>query len=585
MGFYLYVYAPNSKTIVMHSTNSYLLTAGGLVIACCLLRLIVLLKRERIKLKQQQALDQAKTNFFADISHEFRTPLSLIIGPLKRLIREDESEERKKAGFLILRHAERLQRLINQILDLNSIEAGKMPLHVQAIELVAFVSNTISMFTELARQKNISLSYTWRPDTLPVWYDPDMLDKCLNNLLYNALKFTPEGGKIQVNLNQSEGGEALLNISDTGAGMDKETAAHAFDRFFQGAHPDDSATGTGIGLHLTKSIVEMHHGHISLSSEEGKGSSFTLIIRQGNEHFSPESLQPSAQVQDPADLLSAEDEYMNELSSMSVKAPPKEKNDEPERLSLLLIEDNSDMRLYIRQELADRYHIVEAADGKTGLAKAHHLMPDLIITDLMMPEMNGATLCRTLKAEPDTCHIPIIILTAQDDFERRLECLEAGADTFIGKPFNTKYLQLSIEKLIELRHKMKERFGKPIDMDAQEVALTSMDERLLQRSIDYVRANIENTDLSVELMSKYLGLSRTHLHRKLKALTGQSPVEFIKMIRMKQAAYLLNTGKLTVSEVGYRVGYNTPSYFSSSFNSHFGMSPTAYMEKAVKGQS
>ncbi|MDR1919749.1 MAG: response regulator [Tannerellaceae bacterium] len=539
------------------------------------------LQIERIKVKQQKDINNIRTSFFTNISHEFRTPLTLIIGPLKRLINEDESEERKKAGLLILRNAERLQHLINQILDLNKIEEKKMALHVQELELVSFVSNSVGMFTELTRQKHISLTYAWKPDKIAIWYDPDMLDKCLNNLLYNAYKFTPEGGQIHVEAKQTEEGGICLIVRDTGIGMNEEMQEHLFDRFFQG-HKHYNMTGTGIGMHLTKTIVELHKGSITVESEEGKGATFYLNILPGKEHFLPEELTENVEpAHTPADT-EIEAEYMSELKALTSKPSPKEKPADTERYTLLLIEDNSDMRFYIRQELCGRYEIEEAADGKTGLAKALHLLPDLIIADVMMPEMSGTELCRILKSTPETSHIPIIILTALDDMEHRLEGVESGADSFITKPFNTKYLQLRVEKLIELRRKMKERFSKSIYLDVKELApLTSMDERLLQKSIDYVRTNIENPDLSVELMSKELGISRTHLHRKLKALTGQSPVEFIKMIRMKQAAHLLNTGKLSVSEVGYRVGYNAPSYFSSSFNAHFGMSPTAYMEKAI----
>ena len=221
----------------------------------------------------------------------------------------------------------------------------------------------------------------------------------------------------------------------------------------------------------------------------------------------------------------------------------------------------------------------EAVNGAAGLAKAKKILPDLVITDVMMPEMTGTEMCRKLKTDPDTSHIPVIILTAQADLEHRIEGLETGADSYIPKPFNLKHMNVRIEKLIALRQTLKERFSKSLNMEAQEVTLTSTDERLLQHAIDYVRENMEDPELSVEAMSRALGMSRTHLHRKLKALTNQSPIEFIKVIRMKQAAYLLSTGKLTVSEVGYKVGYNTPSYFSSSFNAHFGMSPTTYMEQ------
>ena len=249
------------------------------------------------------------------------------------------------------------------------------------------------------------------------------------------------------------------------------------------------------------------------------------------------------------------------------------------KLTILVVEDDEDSRKYIRKELESRYQVEEAVNGALGLSKAKKILPDLVITDVMMPEMTGTELCKRLKTDAETCHIPVIILTAQSDLEHRIEGLETGADSYIPKPFNVKHLNVRIEKLIALRQTLKERFSKSLNMEAQEVTLTSTDERLLQHAIDYIRENMEDPELSVENMSKALGMSRTHLHRKLKALTNQSPIEFIKVIRMKQAAYLLSTGKLSVSEVGYKVGYNTPSYFSSSFNAHFGMSPTAYMEQ------
>ena len=249
------------------------------------------------------------------------------------------------------------------------------------------------------------------------------------------------------------------------------------------------------------------------------------------------------------------------------------------KLTILVVEDDEDIRKYIRKELESRYQVEEAVNGALGLSKAKKILPDLVITDVMMPEMTGTELCKRLKTDAETCHIPVIILTAQSDLEHRIEGLETGADSYIPKPFNVKHLNVRIEKLIALRQTLKERFSKSLNMEAQEVTLTSTDERLLQHAIDYIRENMEDPELSVENMSKALGMSRTHLHRKLKALTNQSPIEFIKVIRMKQAAYLLSTGKLSVSEVGYKVGYNTPSYFSSSFNAHFGMSPTAYMEQ------
>lgn len=537
------------------------------------------LRIERIKLRQQEELNAVKTDFFTNISHEFRTPLTLIVGPLERLVQDEKEEGKRKTGFMILRNVERLQRLINQILDLNKIEDGRIDLHVQPIELVSFITNVISPYTELVKQKHISLTYTWDPNVIHIWYDYDMLDKCLNNLLYNAYKFTPENGKIHVDVRFDDDGNIVLSVKDTGVGMDEETKKHLFDRFFQG-HRKHNKIGSGIGLHLTKTIVELHKGHIIVDSEPDKGSTLSIIILLGNSHFSPDKIIQSnelEQVDTENTYLSDSVESINDLTPESVSI--KDNRDDPNRPIILLVEDDADMRLFIRQELENQYQIEEATNGAVGLEKAQKMIPDLIITDVMMPEMNGMELCRILKTSATTSHIPIIILTAQSGTEHLIEGLETGADSYISKPFHTRHLKIRIEKLIELRNKMKERFSKSINMNAQEITLTSTDERLLQNAIDYVRNNMENPELSVEDMSKKLGLSRTHLHRKLKALTGQTPVEFIKMIRMKQAAYLLSTGKLSISEVGYKVGYSTPSYFSSSFNAYFGMSPTAYMEE------
>lgn len=570
-----------SLTIVIEPAiwNTWWAKLSYFILACALLYLLsrFLLARirekdelriEKFKINQQKELNESKTNFFMNITHEFRTPLTLTIGPLERLVAENDREKRKQIGQLILRNVTRLQRLINQILDINKIEEQKMLLHVEKIEMVSFVSHTISTFHEITRKKKITLTYTCHPDVITIWYDPDMLDKVLNNLLYNAYKFTEEGGEIHVDIRIDENKDVVMTVKDTGIGMDEETRKHIFERFVQG-RTNRLNTGTGIGMNLTKKIVDMHKGNLTVESKEGEGSTFYLTILSGFEHFKPEELVLQKEFAKPAEFVD-EENYDQGIPG--------------ERPTILLVEDDNDMRYYIRQELEEIYTIEEAVNGRSGLEMAKKIMPDLIVSDVMMPEMDGVELAHLLKADPETSHIPIILLTAQGGLEHRLEGLETGADSYIPKPFSIRYLKIRIRKLIELRRVMKERFSKSINMEAQEVALTSTDEKLLQNAIDYVRSNIENTDLSVEGMSKHLGLSRTHLHRKLKALTGQSPVDFIKMIRMKQAAYLLSTGKLSISEVGYKVGYNTPSYFSSSFHAYFGMSPKAYAEKTEGDQ-
>lgn len=525
------------------------------------------LRIERLRAKQKDELNEAKMHFFTNISHEFRTPLTLIMGPLERMINEEKDAEKGQILNLMHRNAERLLKLINQILELHKLEQGQIKLHVEEIEAVSFISGVVGSFTELSERKKISLTYDWNPNKIHIWYDADMLEKCLYNILSNAFKFTKENGKIHVNICQEEN-TIYLSVSDTGIGMNEETKQHIFDRFFQGSS-DTSTKGSGIGMHFTKSIIEQHKGTIKVDSREGEGSTITISILPGKEHFSKEEIKNTSATQE---ITVHEESVKTEQEAYPLSLP--------KMMNILLVEDDEDMRSYIISELKGQYNIETAVNGKQGLAKALKMIPDLIITDVMMPEMNGYELCSHIKNNPSTSHIPVIILTAQGEIEHRIEGLESGADSYIPKPFNTQHLKTRIEKLIELRRNMKERFSKSLNMEAQEVTLTGTDERLLQQVIDYIRKHIENPELSVEGMSRELGISRTHLHRKLKALTGQSPVDFIRTIRMKQAAYLLSTGKLTISEVGYKVGYNTPSYFSSCFSTHFGVSPTQYMEKS-----
>lgn len=536
------------------------------------------LRIERLKVKQQEEISQEKMQFFTNISHEFRTPLTLIIGPLERLLETENDPEKKQTELMMLRNAERLLRLINQILELRKAEKRKLEPKVQPIDLIQFISDTLGSFSELADNKNITLTYTWNQNQIIIWYDPDMLDKCIYNILSNAFKFTPAGGKVKVDIQQDENQYVFIRITDTGIGIKTEDIDYIFERFYQ-VEKKSSIAGTGIGLHLTKNIIDLHHGNIIVDSDEGKGTTFCITIRPGNKHFKPEEI-----VNTPYQSINKTTHSFQE-GQKKIAIPSEEDKDEIQtesNITLLLVEDDNDMRQYVKEELKNTYHIIEAKNGKFGLAKAIKYMPDLIITDVMMPEMSGIELCRSIKQNTATSHIPVIILTAQSDIKHRIEGLETGADSYISKPFNSKHLRIRIEKLIELRQTMKERFSKSLNMEAHQIALTSTDEKLLQGVIDHIRENIENPELNVESMSKKLGMSRTHLHRKLKALSGQTPIEFIRVIRMKQAAYLLSTGKLTIAEVGYKVGYSTPSYFSSSFNSHFGMSPTVYMEKNKK---
>ena len=527
------------------------------------------LRIERLKVKQQEELTQSKMQFFTNISHEFRTPLTLIIGPLEQMQAVEKDPERNQIHQIMLWNANRLLSLINQILDLRKAEKGKMKITVQQIDLVSFVKDRLGMFTDLAKRKKISLSYNYHLNNIIIWYDPDMLEKCLYNLLSNAFKFTPEGGKIQVAIKQEADEQISISVSDNGCGMTQKEQSQIFERFYQGRQ-NNYQTGSGIGLHLTKSIVEQHNGSISVESTMEEGSCFTIFIKPGKTHFNPEDISEIPLVK------------TTEKSVKRNDADNSEEKGEQTKPHILLVEDEEDMRLYVRRELEPDYLITEASNGREALGSLMQETPDLIITDVMMPDMNGIELCHILKDGTDTCHIPIIMLTALGDMDHKMEGLETGVDSYIPKPFQSRHLRIRIEKLLDLRRKMKERFGRILNVEAQEVDVSDADEVFVKNAVEYIRSHIANPDLSVDELSKALNMSRTNLHRRLKTTTGLNPVDMIKTIRMKQAAYLLGTGKLNVSEVAYKVGYNTPSYFSTSFSAYFNISPTAYLKQNLK---
>ena len=533
------------------------------------------LRMERIRAKEQEELNQSKMQFFTNISHEFRTPLTLIIAPLEEMQQSESDKQRSHIMKMMLRNANRLLRLINQILDLRKAENNKIEINAQPIDLVKFVQDFTGIFSDIVHRKNISLSLDYNVTDITIWYDPDLLEKCLYNLLSNALKYTKDGGKIRLSIEKQTNGDVELNVEDNGKGIAEDEIPYLFDRFYQGEYSKGS--GTGIGLHLVKTIVELHRGYIGVGSEEGAGSHFTIYILGGKEHLNPDDCneQPWVSLDTEKELEDRQENLENIVVNDERKCENTDRSDKP---TIFLVEDELDMRMYIRHELADLYHIEEASNGREALNRLQTLQPDLIVTDVMMPEIDGIEFTRMVKENIETCHIPVILLTANSEVENRLEGLETGADSYIVKPFNTDYLRVRIRKLLEIRQMMREKFTHMLNLEAQEVEVVNPDEILLQNSISYIRSNISETQLSVEEIAKQLNISRTNLHRKIKMLTGLSPVELIRTIRMKQAAYLLETGSLTISEVAYEVGYNSLSYFSSSFNSYWGLSPSAYIK-------
>jgi signal transduction histidine kinase/ligand-binding sensor domain-containing protein/DNA-binding response OmpR family regulator len=523
--------------------------------------------KDKNKLKMQEEISESKMRFFTNVSHEFRTPLALIITPLEEMQNVEISPERAQINEIILRNAKRLQQLINQILDLRKMEKSSFEVRARLIDLPVFLKGIIELFEYIVKRKNLTLNCECCSDNITVWYDPDLLEKCLYNLLSNAIKFTPEQGKITVSVNGNSNEEILLSISDTGRGIDKEDIPKLFNRFYQGAEVDNS--GYGIGLHLVKTIIEQHHGKIDIESEKMSGSRFTIHILNGNSHFNPnEIVNTPWKPEEKQEISRQNEEKINEK--------PEEKQ------TILLVEDDYDMCDYITYELKNNYVVISAKNGKEAIYRLRSVKPDIIITDVMMPEIDGIELCRIVKANIETCHIPIIILSVKDGMESRLAGFETGADCYVTKPFNMSFLKLQIKKLLDRHEKIRRKHIDNPDFNAQIKDIDDRDEILLQKTVKTIRENLSDTGLSVDSLAKTLNVSRTNFHRKIKSMTGLNPIEIIKTIRMKQAAYLLDQKKLTISEVAYEVGYNSLSYFSSSFNSYWGVTPTAYVNKQTE---
>jgi ligand-binding sensor domain-containing protein/signal transduction histidine kinase/DNA-binding NarL/FixJ family response regulator len=544
---------------------------GVLQIYTFRMRTISRLKMERLERQKSEELNQAKLQFFTNISHEFRTPLTLIIGPLEKMIAEESDIQKKKLFNMMHRNANRLLRLVNQLMDLRKTEREQMYLKVQHIDIVKFIEDIIFSYEELSLQKSIILKFTHSEPKYLSWIDPEFLDKVLFNLLSNAYKYTPEKGNITIELKTDLPKKIEIIVTDTGRGIGPHELEKIFGRFYQASNTENSLQkGSGIGLHLSQTLIELHHGTIKAESKLGKGSKFIIQIPCNKEAYRKDEISDETNYQSAQESLRLLAEIDIPETNAETKLPSKNK------YTVLVVEDDYDIRQYIRQELDDMYNIKEASDGEEGLKKALEYQPNLVISDIMMPEMDGIEMCKRLKEDLNTSHIPVILLTAKSSIENRIMGLENGADSYIPKPFNPQHLKVRVAKLIELRETLKQKFSKNLNFEVKEMVATSPDERFLQKAIELITENISNPDYNGDMLGKDIGMSRANLHRKLKALLNQSSSEFIRNMRLKQAAQLLLQKKLTVSEVCYEVGFSSPSYFTACFTSFFKMSPTEY---------
>jgi len=543
------------------------------------------LKRAHLKseLEKSKEVDEMKSRFFANISHEFRTPLTLILGPLQKFLSVTRDTESHQDILGMQRNARRLQQLIDQLLDLSKIEAGRMPLQAQPDDIVQSIREWTASFVSLAESRNIALDLNFPEQPITVYFDPEKLEKIIYNLLGNAFKFTPEGGRVTVSVSLSNGKEQIspatvqITVADSGIGIAPEHVDHIFDRFYStNESVTDKQSSTGIGLALTKEFVDLHHGAIDVKSEPGKGSTFIVTLPLGRDHLSDQEIVDHVSEKE---ILQPFQLAPEPISGNGPEIYEETREGKTGRSLVLIVEDNRDMRRFLRNCLAEDFNIIEADNGKLGFETARKKMPDLIVSDVMMPEMDGFEFCHKIKTDARTSHIPVILLTARASKESKVEGLETGADDYIVKPFDAVELIVRSKNLIEQRRRLQERFCREVLIQPSEVTVTSMDEAFLKKVITAVEAHIDDPDFEADDLARESAISRRHLNRKLRALTGQSVREFIRTIRLKRAAYLLQQNTGNVTEIAYEVGFQSIPHFAKVFREQFGLTPSQYLKK------
>lgn len=547
----------------------------------------LILTRERMKTELEQEyiesqhiheIDSMKIKFFTNISHEFRTPLTLIFSPAEKLMVQLKNKPEEKYLNLILQNAKRLLFMVNQLLDIRKMEVQGFSFNPSAGNIIAFIEEAVLSFNDLSEQKHIKFVLHSEIKELDTLFDKDKLEKILFNLLSNAFKFTPIDGEVSVDILTDKSSDQdtkagairkpsflTIKVRDSGIGIPRDKIGNLFVNFYQIESAISGDQGSGIGLALVKEFVKLHEGEITVDSELGKGSCFTVIlpVACNSRTLSENSLQKK-------DLKEYSHTSRNETERDNV---PKKKP------TILIAEDNDDLRFYIKDNLQKIYNVYEAANGEEALAIIQNIIPDLIISDIMMPGIDGLELCRRVKAADNISHIPFILLTGLSTEEEQFKSLETGADDFILKPFNFQILEAKISNLISVRRNLKQVFSSKLVIGPQNIDITSLDEQFIHRTLDLVEKNISKTDYTVEELSRDLGISRTVLYKKILALTGKPPLEFIRTLRLKRAAQLLQKSQLNVSEVAFKSGFNDPKYFRKHFKNEFGVLPSKYYEQ------
>jgi signal transduction histidine kinase/DNA-binding response OmpR family regulator len=536
-------------------------------------------------LNKLQDLKNSRDGFFAAISHEFRTPLTLIMGPIEKIIENSTEAETKKKAEIIWRNANRMLSLVNQLLDLSRLDYGKLELKTTSGNIVDFIRSLLFSFESFAESKEIMLKLFSEDDNIELYFDPEVMMKIITNLLSNAFKFTDVGGVISIKIVKVENTSVQIKIKDTGIGISESDISKLFDRFYQ---VDQSLTrkyeGSGIGLALTKELVELHHGKIFVESksrilgDENSGwTEFKLEFPLGTSHFKVDEItNAEAQQKNISDS-----NYLIKEIFLSSKVNNAEIS-EDDKTVVLIVEDNTDLREMIKDNLLDTYSVLEAENGASGLKLAEENIPDLIISDIMMPEMDGYELTKKIKINEKTNHIPVILLTAKAATEDKLVGLETGADDYLIKPFNEKELTVRVRNLIKIREQMREKYLAQSLVKPGSVVVPSSQKVFLDKLTSIVHKNISNETFSVEVLCREIGMSRTQLHRKIKSVTNQSTTEFIRNYRLQLAAELLKQDGGNIAEISNQVGFGSQAYFTKLFQELYSLTPLEYKKQHSK---
>ena len=536
----------------------------------------LIIEHERKEVERMHEIDRLKTKFLTNVSHEFRTPLSLIMAPVDKMLGRTSDSDQKQQLNMIRKNARRLLNLVNQLLDFRKMEVQELKLHTRPGDIIKFIKEVSLSFTDIADEKGIGFVFDTTIESVKTSFDHDKIERILFNLLSNAFKFTPSGGHISVFVSllperaEKEIEFIEIKVMDTGIGIPKDKQERIFDRFFQNDLPGSILNqGSGIGLAITKEFINMHQGEIMVESDTNHGSCFIIwlpmLVNNNDDEKEPYDNEPINDLPPPLNQI---------LAKESVKISDKQ--------TVLLVEDNDDFRFYLKDNLKDIFYIIEAANGKEGWQKALALHPDIMVSDISMPEMNGKDLCRKIKDDSRTSHIPVILLTALIGEEEELKSLEIGANDYMTKPFNFEILISKIKNLLSLQATLKKTYTRQVDFQLNEPAILSTDEKFVKDVIEHINKNILNPTLSVNELSKHMGMNRNTLYKKLLMITGKSPVEYIRSLRLKKAAHLLEHSQMNIAEVLYEVGFNTPQYFAKVFKDEFGMLPSEFVTQKRK---